>query len=138
MQVKIDLKIKYLLVALTLIFVIKMSAATRMEIAENYIRQLEKSSSDDEAERLMKSIIEVLSPIAESDPNFNHLRYTAYSIIEHEGQKEIESHRNAGSGVSDGKRKRLNFSAFIEIFQMFKIGFKYESHTEYDLKSDEL
>jgi hypothetical protein len=132
-----DLKIKYLLFASTLILVIKLSAASRMEVAEKYIEQLEKSTSDDEAERLMKSVIEVLSPIAESDPNFNNLRYTAYSIIE-EGLKEIESHRNAGSDASDRKRKRINFSAFLEIFQLFKISFKYETVTEYNLKSDEL
>ncbi|KAL7044574.1 hypothetical protein ACKWTF_001979 [Chironomus riparius] len=130
--------IKYLFLWLSLISVINMSNANRIETADSYIKQLEKSSNDEEAERLIKNVLEILSPIAKSDPNFNNLRIAAYKIIEPEELREIESHRNSGCGVANGKRRRINFSAFIEVFQIFKLSFKYENLTDYDLKSEEL
>lgn len=129
---------KYFVLVITLSYIIKLGTANRIEIAENYIQKLKSASSVDEAEELIRNIIKVLSPFAELNPDFNKLRSAADKLVEQEKLKEVDTFRNIGSGVSEGQKKRINYSAFIEVFKIFKFNFKYESVIDYNLKSDEL
>lgn len=115
-----------------------MCGANRMDLAENYIKQLSEASTDDEVSKLIQNVIEVLEPVASDNLQFQQLRETGLRLIaqSYEGSYSVERSMNKIALVSEPasppvlNKKRIFFQAFIEVFQIFKCGFKYEEKYE--------
>lgn len=116
-----------------------MDAEDRMESAESLIKQLEQITDDTEIQKIIGNVIEILEPIAIGNQDFVNLRETGRELLLN--YKEEQNKRFATEGGENkplASKKKIFITAFIEVFQIFKCGFKYEEIDDYKERSDEL